>query len=114
MKFRVKNPYKNDTDKHGLRFFWKKGDYIEEDFPDPKDFYGRSKFLGELVDERMLTLRTSTIGHEIGTKFGLLEWFLSQKNQCKGFNKAIFSGLTTIELTRVMRNMFYQTILFVV
>ncbi len=83
-------------------FSGKRGDYIEADFPDPQDFYGRSKFLGELVDERMLTLRTSTIGHEIGTKFGLLEWFLSQKNQCKGFNKAIFSGLTTIELTRVM------------
>jgi dTDP-4-dehydrorhamnose reductase len=33
---------------------------------------------------------------------GLVEWFLSQSGVVGGFTKAIFSGLTTDELVRVM------------
>jgi dTDP-4-dehydrorhamnose reductase len=85
-------------------FSGKKGNYDESDLPDSTDLYGKSKVLGEVVDENHLTIRTSTIGHEKFTKFGLLEWFLTQHDQCNGFRNAFFSGLTTIELARVIKD----------
>ena len=81
------------------------GPYSEEDVTDALDLYGKSKALGEVIDQsNCITLRTSTIGHEIKTKFGLLEWFLHQDYECIGFNRAIFSGLTTLELARVIKD----------
>ena len=79
------------------------GDYTEQDATDAVDIYGRTKALGEVTTGNSVTLRTSTIGHEHGTRFGLLEWFLAQ-TQCKGFRHAIFSGLPTVELARVVRD----------
>ena len=80
-----------------------KGGYTEKDLPDAHDLYGRSKQLGEVGYGRGITLRTSIIGHEITSDtHGLLEWFLSQTGKIKGFTKAIFSGLTTFELTKVI------------
>ena len=72
-----------------------RGGYRETDLPDAQDLYGRSKLLGELDAPHTLTLRTSIIGHELHGNQGLLEWFLSQESTCKGFTKAIFSGLPT-------------------
>lgn len=80
------------------------GNYRESDVPDPTDVYGRTKVLGEVTAGQVLTLRTSTIGHENGTANGLLEWFLSQ-DECKGFRHAIFSGLPTVEFARVVRDL---------
>jgi dTDP-4-dehydrorhamnose reductase len=80
-----------------------KGDYKETDLPNARDLYGKSKHLGEVGYGRGITLRTSIIGHEITAhKHGLLEWFLSQTGEVNGFTKAIFSGLTTLELSRVV------------
>lgn len=81
-----------------------KGDYHEDDIPDAKDFYGRSKLLGEVSYGNAITLRTSIIGHELSRKNGLLEWFLAQNAPIKGFKKAIFSGFPTGELARVVRD----------
>lgn len=80
-----------------------RGNYKETDFADAADIYGRSKALGEVSGPGMVTLRTSTIGHEIGTKHGLLEWFLSQA-RCSGFTRAIFSGLPSVVFARVVRD----------
>lgn len=80
-----------------------KGNYREDDFSDAKDLYGRTKYLGEVHDEGCVTIRTSIIGHELGTHHGLLEWFLSnQGGKVRGFRHAIFSGLTTLALTQVI------------
>jgi len=79
------------------------GDYKEQDATDATDVYGKTKALGEITTGDVVTLRTSTIGHEHGTRFGLLEWFLAQ-NQCKGFRHAIFSGLPSVEFARVLRD----------
>ena len=49
-----------------------------------------------------MTLRTSIVGRELSRKLGLLEWFLAQEKPVKGFSRAIFSGLTSIELSRVI------------
>lgn len=79
------------------------GNYLEKDITDATDVYGKTKALGEVTGENVLTLRTSTIGHEYGTNFGLLEWFLAQQ-QCKGFRHAIFSGLPAVEFARIVRD----------
>jgi len=81
-----------------------KGSYKESDSFDAKDLYGISKYLGEVSYLNTITLRTSIIGHELQRRRSLLEWFLSQKIECKGYSKAIFSGLPTIVLAEVIRD----------
>lgn len=81
-----------------------KGDYLESDKADVTDVYGLSKYLGEVAAPNAVTLRTSIIGHELASTNGLVEWFLAQKQGIKGFTKAVFSGLPTIELARVVRD----------
>lgn len=84
-------------------FNGKKGNYLETDPSDAEDLYGKSKYIGELHHSpNAITLRTSIIGHELGTSFALLEWFLAQQGSVKGFSKAIFSGLPTCELARII------------
>lgn len=85
-------------------FSGKKGDYAEADSPDAVDVYGKSKHLGEVDYPHAITLRTSTIGHELQSAYGLLDWFLAQQGRCKGYNRAIFSGLPNVEFARVIRD----------
>jgi dTDP-4-dehydrorhamnose reductase len=81
------------------------GNYVEEDPSDAEDLYGRSKYIGELNNYiNAVTLRTSIIGHELSTKHALLEWFLAQDGEVKGYKNAIFSGLPTYELARVIKD----------
>jgi len=80
-----------------------KGNYRESDSADATDLYGRSKHLGEVTYPHTITLRTSIIGHELSSGHGLLGWFLAQEGQVKGYTKAVFSGLPTVELARVVR-----------
>lgn len=86
-------------------FSGERGSYVETDFADACDVYGKSKALGEVTYAHTVTLRTSTIGHEFRTKHGLLEWFLSQHGSCKGYRRAIFSGLPTVVFAKVVRDM---------
>ena len=79
-----------------------KGSYVESDMPDATDLYGRSKLLGELTGSHCITLRTSIIGVELSRKKSLVEWYLAQKGEIKGFQKAIYTGFTTIEMARVI------------
>ena len=89
-------------------FSGSKGNYVEDDYPDALHLYGRSKSLGEITYLNAITLRTSTVGHEVNTSRGLVDWFLSQKGSVEGYKNSIFSGLTTIEIGRVI----YEYILF--
>ena len=81
-----------------------KGNYRESDPADATDLYGKSKHLGEVTYPHTITLRTSIIGHELSSSHALLGWFLAQEGQVKGYTKAIFSGLPTVELARVVRD----------
>ena len=81
-----------------------KGMYREDEPSDAQDLYGRSKYLGEVDYPNAVTLRTSIIGHELNSAHGLVGWFLAQNGGVKGFTRAIFSGLPTVELARVMRD----------
>ena len=85
-------------------FSGEKGGYCETDFTDAQDLYGKSKALGELHYPHTITLRTSTIGHELQSKYGLLDWFLSQEGKCYGYTRAIFSGLPTVVLAQIIRD----------
>lgn len=85
-------------------FSGKAGLYRESDLPDATDLYGRSKLLGEVDYPHAITLRTSIIGHELDSAHSLVGWFLAQTAGVKGFTKAIFSGLPTVELARVIRD----------
>ena len=85
-------------------FSGKQGSYKELDEADAQDVYGRSKLLGEVDYPHAVTLRTSIIGHELGSAHGLIDWFLSQQARVKGYTDAVFSGLPTFELARVVRD----------
>jgi dTDP-4-dehydrorhamnose reductase len=76
--------------------------YRESDPADSRDLYGMSKLLGEPAAATTITLRTSIVGHELRGYTSLIEWFLAQgAGPVRGYTKALFTGLPTIELARV-------------
>lgn len=85
-------------------FNGKKGNYIETDFPDETNIYGRSKALGELDNNKDLTLRVSIIGPEIkdpSKRSGLLNWITTSKDETlNGWTNALWNGITTLELAK--------------
>lgn len=85
-------------------FSGEKGLYRESDFPDARDLYGRSKYLGEVSASHAVTLRTSIIGHELNSSHGLVEWFLSQSERCEGYARVTFSGVPSVVLARAIRD----------
>jgi dTDP-4-dehydrorhamnose reductase len=86
-------------------FSGRQGGYKESDPADTMDLYGQSKFIGEVRDaSHVVTLRSSIIGHELASCNGLVDWFLSQQGRAPGYAKAIFSGLPSVELARVIRD----------
>jgi dTDP-4-dehydrorhamnose reductase len=87
-------------------FSGRKGRYTEQDPSDAEDLYGKTKFLGEVHDAHGLTLRTSYIGLELDRQQGLVEWFLAQRGRTRGFRRAIYSGVTTSELSRLIERIF--------
>ena len=81
-----------------------KGMYVESDDADAKDLYGRSKYLGEVDYPHAITLRTSIIGQELNGARSLVGWFMKQTDCVKGYKRAVFSGLPTVEIARVIRD----------
>lgn len=89
-------------------FSGKRGNYTESDVTDGQGFYAMSKALGEIENEKDLTIRTSIIGPELNIEgIGLFHWFMTQKDRMSGYSQAFWSGITTIELAKVI----HQTIL---
>ena len=90
-------------------FSGSKGNYLELDRPDAKDNYGFTKGNGEVNSEHTLTLRSSVIGREIFNKTELLEWVIENKNnKIKGFDKAIYSGVTTLWMSELVLKILYD------
>ena len=88
-------------------FSGEKGDYVEDSFPDAPSFYGRSKSLGEINNEKNLTFRTSIVGPDINDNgIGLFNWFMKQSGEVKGFSKVIWTGVTTLELAKNIEKSF--------
>ena len=75
--------------------------YKEFDFKDGKDTYAKTKGLGEIINDKHLTLRTSVIGPELKTDGEeLFHWFMNQKEEVNGYTNAIWSGVTTYVLSK--------------
>jgi len=81
-----------------------RGAYTEDDVSNAQDIYGRTKYLGEVHDVGCITLRTSIIGLELSRKASLVEWFLAQQGKISGYDRAIYSGLTTQEMARIIEH----------
>ena len=84
-------------------FSGKRGEYTEDDFRDGETFYDRSKALGELEDDKNITLRNSIVGPDINPNgIGLMNWFMKQSSPINGFTKAMWTGQTTLQLAKTM------------
>lgn len=84
-------------------FSGEKGGYTEDSIPDATSFYGRSKALGEIKNDNTLTLRTSIVGPDINSHgIGLFQWFSQQTGEVGGYDEVYWTGVTTIELAKVM------------
>jgi len=88
-----------------------KGNYSENDIRDADDTYGKSKGLGEVINNRDVTIRTSIIGPEIKENGeGLFHWFMNQSGEINGYLKAFWSGVTTLELAKAIDTAIDQNI----
>ena len=92
-------------------FSGKKGNYTENDFRDADSYYGRSKAIGEVNNNRTLTFRTSIIGPDINENgIGLFNWFIKQSREINGYSNVFWSGVTTLELAKAIEASFEQNI----
>jgi len=86
-------------------FSGSKGSYVDNDIKDALDIYGMTKNLGEIIDNKNLTIRTSIIGPELKENGeGLMHWIFSQRNKngINGYEKSIWGGITTLELAKII------------
>jgi len=91
-------------------FSGRDGNYTESSPKDGLDNYAKSKALGEVVNDKDLTIRTSIIGPELKNGTGLLHWFLKQEGEIKGYTHAYWTGVTTLELAKAIDAMIDQDI----
>ncbi len=82
-------------------FDGKIGGYDEYALTNAPDVYGKSKALGEVINDIDLTVRTSIIGPELKRNGeGLFHWFMSQLSSVNGYKSALWSGVTTLQLAK--------------
>lgn len=77
--------------------------YIETDIKDGAGIYAKTKSLGEINNEKHLTLRTSVVGPELkedGEE--LFHWFMTQSKRIEGYKQSVWSGVTTIYLAKAV------------
>ena len=90
-------------------FSGRDGNYGDDSVSDAEDIYGKSKFVGELTEAPGLTIRSSIIGPELGSQLSLFEWFRANKGgTVKGFTGAMYSGLTTLEMGRLVSKLIFE------
>ena len=84
-------------------FSGNRGNYLDNDFADADDIYGKSKALGEVDSPNTLTLRCSMIGRELYNFTELFEWLKKNKNKkIEGYSKAFYSGITTVRMGMIL------------
>lgn len=85
------------------------GPYSEHCNTTALDIYGKTKALGEIDYPHTLTVRSSFIGRELKAKTELLEWALSCRGKTiRGFDKAYYSGVSTICMARVIKRIIVE------
>tara|TARA_A100001011_G_scaffold400077_2_gene512170 strand:+ start:9346 stop:10200 length:855 start_codon:yes stop_codon:yes gene_type:complete len=84
-------------------FSGKNGGNDENSIKDATDDYGKTKSLGEFNSKTHLCLRTSIIGPELKQNGeGLMHWLFNQQGSVNGFKNVFWSGVTTLELSKVI------------
>ena len=89
------------------------GGYTEDSFKNGIGYYAQSKALGEIVNDKDLTIRTSIIGPELNINgIGLLHWFLMnpEGSVLNGYSQVFWSGITTLELAKVIEDVIDKNI----
>lgn len=78
------------------------GNYLENDVPNEKNIYGRSKAFGELNNTKDITFRTSIIGPELKKDgSGLFNWVVNNPHKTlSGYNNVYWNGMTTLQLAK--------------
>ena len=90
-------------------FSGKIGSYIESDLKDGKGYYAQSKALGEIINNKDLTIRTSIIGPDLNPNgIGLFKLFINQKGKINGFTQVFWSGVTTIQLAKSIKEIIFS------
>ncbi|MCM0647435.1 sugar nucleotide-binding protein [Clostridium swellfunianum] len=112
----LEEKYKNSTTKiihisTDCVFSGKEGNYFEDSFRDGDTFYARSKAIGEIVNEKDLTFRTSIIGPDINESgIGLFNWFMKSTGVINGYANAYWTGVTTIELAKAIEAVIFSNL----
>lgn len=84
-------------------FSGNRGNYLDNDFADAEDIYGKSKALGEVDSPNTLTIRCSMIGRELYNFTELFEWLKKNKNKkIEGYSKVFYSGITTVRMGKIL------------
>jgi dTDP-4-dehydrorhamnose reductase len=84
-------------------FSGNRGNYLDNDFADADDIYGKSKALGEVNSPNTLTIRCSMIGRELYNFTELFEWLKKNKNKkIEGYSKVFYSGITTVRMGKIL------------
>ena len=87
--------------------------YAENALPDGTSFYGRTKGLGELNNDKDLTFRLSIIGPDMRPDApGLFNWFLTRPKgtEISGYTNVLWSGITTLELAKAIKAAIEQNV----
>jgi dTDP-4-dehydrorhamnose reductase len=88
-----------------------KGIYIENSETDGKSHYDRTKALGEIIDDKNLTLRNSIIGPDMKEQgIGMFNWFMKQTGNIEGLQRAKWTGVTTLTLAEAIEQAIKQNL----
>lgn len=82
-------------------------DMTEDGHLTPSGIYRYSKAIGEPCDPNAITFRTSFIGREFHSNYGLLNWLLNHQPEdtIVGYRKALFSGTTNLEIAKIISHL---------
>lgn len=84
-------------------FSGERGGYTEADERDGKGYYAQSKAMGEVINARDLTVRTSIVGPELKKNAtGLFHWLMTSRGAVKGYERVFWNGVTTLELAKAL------------
>lgn len=84
-------------------FSGRNGWYGEHDLRDGESFYDRSKALGELEDDKNVTIRCSIIGPDLNPDgAGLFNWFLKAQGAVHGYTNVFWNGQTTLQYAKTV------------
>lgn len=75
--------------------------YFEYSICNPVSFYGKTKSLGELNNNKDLTIRVDVVGPDLSKNgVGLFNWFVKQQGEVLGYSQTFFNGVTSLECAK--------------